>query len=129
MSPEKGSLPLCLKCEGRCCRDLAMPATRPRTRYEIDLMKWYLHFETVNIFIRNHRWFILIDGSKCMHLDDEGLCSDYEERMTVCREHNPPECEMFGEFYDVLMTEPGDLDTYLNKNKKKKRAKRARKRP
>lgn len=100
-----------------------MPATRPRTRYEIDLMKWYLHFEKVAIFIRSHRWFVLIDGSKCMYLDDKGMCSNYDQRMDVCREHNPPECEKFGEFYDVMMTRPADLDAYLNKAKKKRRGK------
>ncbi len=83
-------------------------------------MKWYLHFDTVNIFIRNHRWFILILGSRCMYLNDKNLCDKYDERMDVCREHNPPECEMFGDFYDVMMTVPEDLDAYLNKSKKKK---------
>jgi hypothetical protein len=127
MDLEQSNLPKCIKCDGRCCRDLAMPATRPRTRYDIDLMKWYLHFEGMKIFIKHHRWFILVDGSRCKHLNDQDLCSNYEKRMQVCREHNPPECELFGKFYDVMMTEPEDVEAYLNKTKKKKRAKNKRK--
>ena len=113
--------PDCIKCEAPCCQNLAMPTTRPRTRYDIDLMKWYLHFDVVKVFIRHRTWYYLIDGSRCMYLDENGMCTKYEERMDVCRDHYPPECELFGEFWDVIMTTPEDLDEYLKPKRRRKK--------
>ncbi len=113
--------PVCIKCEAPCCRNLAMPTTRPRTRYEIDLMKWYLHFDVMKVFIRHRQWFLLVDGCNCMYLDDDSMCMKYDERMDVFHDHNPPECERFGEFWDVLMTKPEELDEYLKPKRKRKK--------
>ena len=49
------------------------------------------------------------------------LVTQYDELMDVCRDHNPPECELFGEFWDVMMTTPEDLDEYLRPKRKRKK--------
>jgi len=117
----RNKISICIKCEAPCCRNLAMPTTRPRTRFDIGQMKWYLHFDVVKVFIRHHRWYYLIDGSRCMYLDENNMCTKYEERMDVCRDHNPPECELFGEFWDVMITTPEELDEYLKPKRKSKK--------
>jgi len=115
---------VCLECPSLCCRDLSIPTTRPRTRFDIDQMKWYLHFDTVSVYVRNHRWYLLIKG-KCMYLGEDTLCTNYENRPDVCREHNPPDCERYADFFDVMITTPDELDEFL-KPKKKTRKRRAR---
>ncbi len=110
---------ICIECDAPCCQDLAIPTTRPRSRYEIDQMKWYLHFDVVKVFIRHHRWYLLIEGSRCKYLDKNSMCTRYDARPQVCRDHNPPACERFGEFWDVMITTPEELDAYLKPKKRK----------
>ena len=103
---------VCVDCPALCCKDLAIPTKRPRTRDQIDEMKWYLHFDTVSAIIVRRRWYLLING-RCMHLDDNDLCTIYEDRSYVCRQHNPPECERFSEFCEILIETPDELEQYL----------------
>lgn len=114
---------VCLRdCNGACCRDLALPIKRPRTQTEINDMKWRLHFDTVELYILNRRWYMLVKG-RCIYLDKNNRCTIYERRPEQCREHMPPECERFAPFYDVLLRTPEELDDYLAGRRKKRRRK------
>ena len=106
----------CNGCDAVCCRNLAMMVTRPRTRGEIDELSWYLRFKPVSIYIRNHRWYILVEGD-CMYLDKNNMCTIYEKRPSRCRRHQPPDCERDGEYYDVIFSTPDELEKYLRKKK------------
>jgi Fe-S-cluster containining protein len=108
----KRTVDACNGCPALCCHDLVMPITKPRTADDIDELKWELQYDTIRIFIRSHRWYRMIYG-RCMYLDDDNLCTIYDRRPKRCRTHNPPECERFGEFYDVMLTTPEELDEYL----------------
>lgn len=108
---------VCLECEATCCRDLAVMITRPRTREEIDVLKWQLHFDTVRVFIRKHRWHVLTKG-RCIYLSPENLCTNYEQRSEICRDHQPPDCERYGEYYDILLETPEELETHLARPRK-----------
>ena len=103
----------CLKCPSICCHDLAMQITRPRKKDEIEDLKWHLHYDTVHVAIRHHRWYLVVKG-RCVHLDDRNLCAIYERRPKKCRDHKPPDCEQFGCWYETLITSPEELDTYLH---------------
>ena len=103
---------VCLKCPSICCRDLAIFVHRPRTKSDIDDMKWYLQYDTVSVAIRHHRWYLVVAG-KCIYLDDHNLCTIYDRRPERCRRHRPPDCERFGAWYDTLITTPEELDAYL----------------
>jgi len=103
----------CDGCPSLCCRDLAMQTTKPRAKADIEEMKWELHFDTVQVYIRSHRWYLLIKG-KCIYLDEDNLCRIYSRRPSRCRRHNPPNCERFGKYYDVLISTPEELDQYFN---------------
>jgi len=106
----------CRECPALCCRDLAILISRPRTKSEIDSLKWQLHFDTVSVRIRNRRWYLLIKG-KCIYLDRNNLCKIYDRRPSRCRRHNPPECEFFGEWFDESITTPEELEAYLSRRK------------
>ncbi len=91
-----------------------MHITKPRTRDDIDELKWELQYDTVRVFIRNYRWHRIIQG-RCMYLDEHNFCTIYDRRPKRCREHNPPDCEHYGEFYDVMISTPEELDEHLGK--------------
>jgi Fe-S-cluster containining protein len=86
---------------------------RPRNRAEVEDLKWQLRFDTVRVYIRNNRWYQLVEG-RCMYLAEDGSCTEYGRRPDKCRRHNPPDCEFFGRFYDVMISTPDELDDYLN---------------
>jgi len=88
--------------------------------WQWDQLRWYLHFDRVSVFVRSRRWNLLID-SRCMYLDEHDLCTIYEVRSDVCREHPAEVCEKDAAFYDLIMRRPEDLDRYLEKMKKRRR--------
>ena len=108
---------VCMSCPAICCHDLAMMTTRPRTRDDIEDLKWHLHYDTVHVCIRNHRWYIMVKG-RCIYLSRNNLCKRYESRPEKCRKHNPPECERFGSWYETLISTPEELENYLGRGRK-----------
>jgi Fe-S-cluster containining protein len=92
--------------------------TKPRTRAEINDVKWYLHYDKVEICIRQHRWYIVVK-SKCIYLDRNNRCRIYKDRPERCRRHNPPDCEKFASWYETRFTTPEELDEYLSAKKRR----------
>ncbi len=117
----------CEGCDARCCHDLAMMIIKPRTRADIDQVSWYLHFDTVQIFIRNHRWYLLIKG-RCIYLTQDNRCGIYDRRSERCRRHSPDTCERYTPYYDTLLTTPEELRSYLKSLRAPVKRRRARKR-
>ncbi len=111
----------CSDCPASCCRNLSVKILKPRTKDEIEDLKWHLYYDTVQIYILNRRWHLYIQGN-CQYLNDMNLCGIYEDRPPKCRNHNPPDCERFGEFYDIMFSTPDELERHLNDNKKKRGA-------
>jgi len=112
----------CQDCPALCCNDLALMFIKPRTKAEIDDVKWQLHYDKVEICIRSNRWYLVMK-SKCIYLDRNNRCRVYENRPDTCRRHNPPDCEKFGSWYDTRLTTPEEFEEYLEskrKNGKKK---------
>ncbi|MFC1501088.1 YkgJ family cysteine cluster protein [Elusimicrobiota bacterium] len=117
----------CRKCKAICCHNLAMAIGKPVNRKEIEDLKWQLHFDTVKVYIHEHHWYQWVKG-KCMYLSKDNRCTIYDKRPITCRRHNPPNCEYFGDFYDVMLNTPEELEEYLiSKKPKKKRTKSFRK--
>lgn len=112
--PRQRMLDACNGCPAKCCHDLVMHITKPRTRDDIDELKWELQYDTVRVFIVNYRWHRIIAG-RCMYLDEDNFCTIYDRRPKRCREHNPPDCEHYGEFYDVMISTPEELDEHLGR--------------
>jgi Fe-S-cluster containining protein len=119
----KVSVKGCEGCPALCCSDLEDDILRPITKDEVDNLKWELHFENTNVFIRDKRWYQLTLG-KCMYLGKDNLCTIYDERSQTCRDHMPPECEYYGKIYDTLFETPDDLQKFIDKEKKRKKRKR-----
>ncbi len=109
---KEGSPSTCIDCPALCCHDLAIFIHRPRTKSDIDDMKWHPQYDSVSVAIRHRRWYLVV-GGKCIYLDDDNLCTIYDRRPERCRRHGAPDCERFGPWYDTLTATPGELDAYL----------------
>jgi len=110
---------VCLRCPSTCCHDLALLVPRPRTKADVEHLKWHLHYDTVHVAVRNHRWYVVVKG-RCMYLDENDLCTIYERRPRRCRDHKPPHCERYGAWYHTLLTTPEELDAHLAKEKRRR---------
>lgn len=118
---EDRSNSLCNGCPAICCTNLAMPVDKPRNAEDREDLKWHLHYDTVRVIVRNRRWYLLVEG-KCIYLDGNNLCTIYSNRPDKCRRHNPPSCEYYAGYYDVILNTPEDLERYFEEERKKKRS-------
>ncbi len=116
----------CIACPAPCCHDLATPIDKPREKSDIEDVRWQLRYDTVSVAIRNHRWYQVVKG-RCIYLGRDNMCRIYDKRPRKCREHNPPDCEKYCRWYDVIINTPEQLDKHLGldggkrKRKKKRR--------
>ena len=115
----------CLECPAYCCHDLATPIDKPRENSDIEDVRWQLQYDTVSVAIRNHRWYQVVKG-RCIYLDTDNMCRIYDKRPRKCKDHNPPECEKYYPWYDVIINTPEQFDKHLGLDKGKR--KRGRKR-
>lgn len=126
-SVPKMAVKACDGCRALCCRDLNMGIAAPRAKDEKEDLLWQVQFDTVRIYIRNRRWYLLVKGD-CMYLDKNDRCTIYDERPDKCRNHLPPECERFGDFWDIMFNTPDELAAFFKKRESAaKRRARARK--
>jgi len=119
------TLELCRGCPAKCCHNLAMWIDSPKTKEDVEDMLWKLHYDSVRIYIRNRRWYMWIKG-RCIYLDDNNFCKIYDKRPQKCRDHNPPDCERYGEFWDEMFNTPEDLKRFLAKRKRAAKRRAAR---
>ncbi len=103
--------------------------TKPKNSYDVKELKWNLKFDTINVFIRENKWYMLVKGN-CIYLDQNNLCTIYDVRPKKCRAHKPPDCEHYNGWYDTLLTTPEELEEYLqasakNVNKKSKKSRKS----
>lgn len=107
----------CADCNALCCHDLVMEIEKPENAEDLSSLMWYLHFKDSFIFINDDVWYHMI-RSECRFLSKTTkLCSNYEKRMSKCREHTPPDCERYENWYDDIFDDPYILEEYVYKNK------------
>lgn len=112
--------PLCRGCPALCCKDLVMPIDKPKTPDDIEELKWHIQYDIVSVFVRSHRWYLLIEA-KCTYLSKDNLCKIYDKRPARCRELAPSHCERHGQFYDVMIRTPEALEKYLAGKRRRSR--------
>ena len=113
----------CQDCPSICCENLALEIDGPVNKKEIADLRWQLHFDTVKVYIKSRRWYQWVKGT-CRYLTKSKKCSIYEDRPSLCRKHNPPDCELFGTFYDIMFCTPEELDNYFSKKTKRNKSSR-----
>jgi len=120
------TLSLCSDCPAKCCHDLVLVIDKPKTKSDIKHYMWQLQYDTVRIAITGKKWHTVYEG-RCIYLDDDNLCTIYERRPKKCRKHNPPDCEHYGKWYDVMIETPEELRDHLKAGEERKKAKKAEK--
>ncbi len=107
---------LCEHCNGQCCRYLALPIDKPKTRRDFDDIRWYLLHRNVLVFVEDGDWYIQFT-TPCRHLGADHRCGIYDRRPAICREYATAECDYrAGEYeYDLLFTEPEQIEAFARR--------------
>ena len=110
---------ICVNCGAKCCKYFALEIDEPDCKDEFDDVRWYLCHEKTWVFIDDGKWYLYLKN-KCKYLDKNNLCTIYDKRPRICREHNQIDCESDSNlFYDVLFKNINDLEKYLELQGKK----------
>ena len=117
---KKTSVAECGNCPAACCHDLTLSITKPRTNDDIEVLMWKLNYDTVAVYVRNRRWYMLVKGA-CQYLGKDGLCTIYGNRFDICRDHNPPHCEWYDDWYDYMFNDPKELETFIKAQRRGKK--------
>lgn len=112
---------LCEHCAAACCRYIALPLDRPRTRRDYDDIRWYVMHEGVSVFVEDGDWYVQFQ-TRCRNLRPDNLCSIYDTRPAICRDYEPGDCDYCGgEFaYEALFTHPRQVEEYYERRTGKK---------
>ena len=91
--------PQCAQCvPAKCCRYFSLEIDRPRNRRDFDDLLWMLAHRDVSFYIEEKKWFLMVH-TQCRFLDTAtNMCSIYENRPQMCREHPFEECEWHGPY-------------------------------
>lgn len=112
---------LCVKCNGLCCRHVAVPIDTPETAGDFDDIRWYLAHERVTVFIEDGDWYIQFK-SKCRYLSRQMKCDIYPSRPKICRGYSNGDCEFSGDDApeDMKFSKPDDIEDYAKEYLRKK---------
>lgn len=107
-----GSL-LCEHCTGVCCRYIALPIEKPKTRRDFDDIRWYVMHQGISVFCEDGDWYVQI-AARCENLLPDNRCEIYEDRPAICREYKAGECDYQGGDYDydVVLNTPQEVEDY-----------------
>jgi Fe-S-cluster containining protein len=118
MNNEAGPAPgatgsLCDDCAAKCCRYIALEIDTPRSRADFDDLRWYLCHKQTVIYVSDDKWYLhmLVD---CRYRGPDSLCTIYDRRPKICREHSTEDCE-HGEpwEYQLKFTDLDELEIYV----------------
>lgn len=114
---------LCDRCASLCCKYITLEIDKPATKRQHDDVRWYLLHEGITLLIEKGRWLIKVP-TRCAALNEDGLCSIYENRPKTCREYSTENCDYYTEYenWDTDYAEiesPEDYDKYLQSRKRK----------
>lgn len=102
----------CDECGGDCCKRIAIQIEKPKTRDDIEDLKWYLYHDRLAVYIDNEGDWLVQVPVKCKHLIN-GKCSIYSGRPPVCRKAKVSECQRNVKETVKVFRTPEDVDTYL----------------
>lgn len=104
---------LCEHCTAACCRYLAIPLEKPRSRRDYDDIRWYLLHENILVFVEDGDWYIQFQ-TKCKKLGANNMCTIYETRPEICAEYEPKDCDYSGASYgyDHYFTHASQLEEF-----------------
>ena len=92
LGPSLRLKPTCDGCVAHCCRYVAVEIETPRSRWQIDQVRWLLLHENVAVYIgTDRRWYVEF-RTRCRALGDDHRCTIYEDRPDLCRAYEVKTC-------------------------------------
>ncbi|MEM7248387.1 MAG: YkgJ family cysteine cluster protein [Acidobacteriota bacterium] len=111
-----------VRCGGACCKYYATALDTPRSREQFDELRWYLMRPDTHVYKVDGDWFLLVNQD-CRHLGPNNLCTIYETRPQICKDHSADDCEFTGEIeYQAYFRDDAELDRWLAERKAKRSA-------
>ncbi|MFH1682195.1 MAG: YkgJ family cysteine cluster protein [Candidatus Woesearchaeota archaeon] len=83
----------CTGCKALCCRYITVQLDKPKSKRDWDRLFWYLNHKDIFIYIDHENDWMMEFKTDCKKLLPDNSCGDYVNRPTVCRGHNPFDCE------------------------------------
>ena len=84
-NPKNYTTPPCVECEAQCCRYVAVEIDTPKTKKELDDVRWYLLHENIYVFVDHDDAWHIEFRTRCRALGDDHLCHEYADRPQICR--------------------------------------------
>ena len=105
---------LCDHCTAKCCRYFALAMDVPKTRKDMDFVRWYVLHKQTTVFTENDTWYLLVH-TDCMHLQSDNRCGIYHTRPGICREYSTDNCEFDDNYvYDRYFETPDQIADYMD---------------
>lgn len=83
----------CSFCQGsKCCSYFTQQIDAPRSKDDFQTLLWQIAHQNIEIYQDEDGWFLLINN-RCQFLQRDGSCGIYQQRPTICREHDNEWCE------------------------------------
>ena len=112
----------CQDCKATCCTYITVALDDPEDDMdEWESIRWYLTRPNTKVYIDEDGDWQLQIGERCQFLQDDWSCGAYERRPQVCADHDPTECEYWGdpeEEYEQVWNSFDECDAYYQKEVK-----------
>lgn len=110
------SSPVCVRCDGKCCRYFCFEIDKPDSFSEFDDIRWYLLHEGVSVHVEDGDWYISI-ANPCKALGKANECGIYADRPIICRNYRTDDCEITSDDYghEAEFHTPEELQKYARR--------------
>jgi len=104
---------MCVSCGAKCCTYFALEIDKADSSEEYEKVRWYLAHTKTWVFTDEDKWYLMV-LNECEYLGEDKLCTDYENRPAICREHIQTNCERDDDiFYDELFKTTKEFENWL----------------
>lgn len=126
--------PPCHACPAICCSYFSLEIDTPKCKHDFENLRWYLMHEKVHVFLDSGKWYLQV-WNRCVNLLSDNRCGVYETRPQICRDYGYGEdrevnCHATASKnaeYDVVFTEPEQIEKYYRDWHRKRYGKRGNK--
>lgn len=110
----------CEKCNGKCCKYVAIEIDTPETKEDFENIRWYVAHKNIQVYVdEDDKWHIEF-STPCEFLGEDNICQIYDKRPEICREYNQDECLFHNEYEEKhTFRNLEEIDKYIKKFLKK----------
>ncbi len=104
----------CGKCDGKCCRYIAMEIDEPETKKDFEDIRWFVAHKNVNVYIDEEGEWHLEFLTPCEFLGEENKCKIYDKRPEICKEYKHNECTFHNDYSEKInFSSIDEFDNYM----------------